>query len=330
MPNVITHGLMAQDVRSQLETPHVKQAIESYKRAYFLGCNGPDIFFYYNQWPWKDQIEAKRVHEIGNRIHQDSINAFYESWVWAINNETTAENKQILTAYLAGHLMHWSLDTIAHPYIFNQSGDMSGATKYWHYRFESAIDSKMVQEIKHLPLSSIHSSFFLHVSEKERALISRVYSTIVEETYEVYCPPFILEDTIKTGEQILRLMHDPKSWKVKVIGSLEKVVAEPWIFSSHVVFGEEEPYDVLNLKHRDWCHPADNTEISAESFVDLYDRSITRGIEVLEHLDGAINGQMDSYLDFIGEKSYDSGDNLHRPFIYYDSVYERGDFDGHH
>ena len=47
MPNVITHGLLAQQTLKLLPVSVVKDAIAKYPQAYLFGSNGPDFLFYY-------------------------------------------------------------------------------------------------------------------------------------------------------------------------------------------------------------------------------------------------------------------------------------------
>ena len=63
MPNVITHGLLAQQTLKLLPVSVVKDAIAKYPQAYLFGSNGPDFLFYYNVWPWLDQKENHRIGE---------------------------------------------------------------------------------------------------------------------------------------------------------------------------------------------------------------------------------------------------------------------------
>lgn len=324
MPNVITHGLMAQDVRSQLNAPLLHRAIDAHNVAYFLGSSGPDIFFYYNQWPWTNQDDAKVMHDLGNLIHKEKINAFYQAWIERIKQTDDQRTKEIYIAFLCGHLNHWALDTIAHPYIFNQSGPMEGKTRYWHYRMESMIDTKMCQNVKGLPLRKLHSSALLNVNAQERSIIAEAYAAVVRDVFAVACEGATLDTSIAQGVNILRIMHDPKMIKTKIIQLAEKLMNNPWVFSSHIVMGESDQYDELNLMHRTWCHPADDQDTSNASFLDLYDEAVVRGISTLEAFASVLENQRTSLDDILQDCSYDSGDALQREFRYYDSLYERG------
>ena len=139
MPNIIAHALCANDVLQQLSDSKLKQSILKYPRVFSMASSGPDFLFYYKALPFQEAKDAKLVHEVGNVVHKKWINRFYQKAIELLKAET--ENKEVLTVFLAGHLMHWSLDHKAHPFVFNRSGEIGGDTKYWHYRFESMIDT---------------------------------------------------------------------------------------------------------------------------------------------------------------------------------------------
>ena len=94
----------------------------------------------------------------------------------------------LLTVFLAGHLMHWSLDHKAHPFVFNRSGEIAGDTKYWHYRFESMIDTMMVKQIKGYKLSEVKSYEFVDSKPEHRKIIGDFFRKIVLSVYNLDFP----------------------------------------------------------------------------------------------------------------------------------------------
>lgn len=327
MPNVITHNLMAEEVSRLVKTPRIKTAIQKYKKVFLLGSSGPDIFFYYNQYPWTNQALAKETHAIGNRVHTENINAFYQRGIELIRREKRSSVVDIQLAYLAGHLMHWALDVCAHPYIFNQSGDLDGPAPacYWHFRMESMIDTLMLQEIKDIPLTMYHPAMFFKLNDLERQVVSQWYASILNDVFNENITRQRIEGCITTGYEILGLLHDPSGRKFKTLRIAEKAMGKTWAFTSHVVLGQaDHKHDILNLNHREWSHPADPTRRSTASFVDLYEQSILLGQEALDTLGQVLEDESLSMDSVLQNRSYDSGDDLRSPFINYDSVYERG------
>jgi len=149
MPNIITHALCAQDAIESIETPYLSALIAKYPRIYALGSSGPDFLFYYKILPWEKADPENRMRKIGNLIHSSRINDFYQSAIGVIQTTQDEPTRERMIVFIAGHLAHWALDSIAHPYIFAKTGVIgSGPTKYWHFRFESMLDTLMVTQVK--------------------------------------------------------------------------------------------------------------------------------------------------------------------------------------
>ncbi len=155
MPNVVTHGLMALDVYNQLESSRVKSAIKAYPKAYLLGSNGPDILFYYQGLPWQNEEKNQRVSDVGDILHTQKINEFYDEALRLISLIKDTKRQDILISYMAGHLQHWALDSLAHPFVFYRSGPLTGDRAYDHYRYESMIDALMLLYVKNKPLKAL-------------------------------------------------------------------------------------------------------------------------------------------------------------------------------
>ncbi|WP_232505389.1 zinc dependent phospholipase C family protein [Erysipelothrix larvae] len=324
MPNVVTHGLMALDVYNQLPPSTIKTAIKAHPKAYLLGSNGPDILFYYNVFPWQDQTLNKKVADYGNHVHSYKVDAFYNEAVSFINRLPDGKRKTILTAYLAGHLMHWSLDSTAHPFVFYRSGEIAGDTRFWHYRYESMLDSLMVLYVKRRKMTSLHATRFVDVSDDERRIIASFYSVMLERVFDIREDSEVIDSAIESMKKILVYLYDPRNIKLPLIKEYEKRFGEPWAFSSHLVSSDiDAKYDVLNLKHETWCNPTNAEDISTQSFVDLYNESIDLGIDGLSVLQELFDGSRHTIDSFTQGKCYDTGRLEGVPMKFYDSIYDK-------
>lgn len=325
MPNLMTHALMGQDVLSRLDDESIRLAIEQYPQAFILGTSGPDIFFYHNVYPWQDARSGAVVHEVGNRVHREKVNDFYLAVV-ALIASSDDEKQALLLAYFAGHLMHWALDVTAHPYIFNQSGEIGRApTTYWHFRMESMIDALMIRSIKRLTMDSLSASEHLTLPSDQQVIITQAYQQILMQVFAIACPAETISKSIDTGRRVLKVLYDPHHRKYPFVRFIEQRMKKPWAFTSHMVTGQlDHEHDVLNLAHRTWCYPTDDSRTSKDSFVDLYEQSIVLGLNALTAFQEALNGRNEMLLKTLGNRRYDSGLDTDDPLIYYDSIYERG------
>lgn len=323
IPNVITHGLMALDVYNKLETSEVQMAISNHPRAYLLGSNGPDILFYYKVFPWENQELNQIIAKIGNEVHSTHINEFYTYAIALIHDIKDENRRQILLAYLAGHLMHWSLDSLAHPFVFYRSGEIDGPTRYWHYRYESMIDALMLAYVKRKDMRTVKVKRFLDVSDEERRAIASFYQMILAEVFDVVISPSVIDDAIVTMKRAVELLYDPKNIKTPVIKKFENQFLEPWQLSSHIVNSQlDSEHDILNLRHEAWSNPTDINDVSTLSFVDLYDYSIKLGQLLIDRFDAILKGDFDNFDDIIQDCQYDTGRPVGVEMKYYGNIYQ--------
>lgn len=325
MPNYITHALCANDILQELKHESLKIVIEKNPQVYAMGSSGPDFLFYYRTFPWLDQSQNKEVHNIGQVVHVEKVNEFYRNFVNYILEEKDQEVKEIEIAYLAGHLMHYALDTSAHPFVFFHSGEMKGASKYWHYRLESMIDTVMVKQVKKLDLAHIDAVGMVNSTLKVRKILSKIYRDVVNDVYGLDFDLSIYEECYETMPQVVKLLFDPHNLKFSWIQAGEKLAQQEWNFSSHMVIGKiDTEHDVLNLKKLPWNHPSDEQDVSNESFVELYQKAILRGLAILYALSDVLyhQGSKTKLLKVIGNLSYDTGKENAAKMQYYGSIYE--------
>jgi hypothetical protein len=321
MPNIVTHALCANDVLQQLPNLEIKRVIQKYPRVFSMATSGPDFLFYYKALPFQDSKDAKPVHEIGNVIHKKWINKFYAKAIELIQAEN--ENKEILLAFLAGHLMHWSLDHKAHPFVFNRSGEIAGESKYWHYRFESMIDTMMVKQIKGYRLNETKSYEFVDSLPEHRKIIGEFYRKIVLSVFNLDFPTEIYDECFVSMYSLSKMLFDPNTTKFPLVQAVEKTLDLYWKYSSHMVIGKlDTEHDVLNLNHTPWTHPCDNTEISTKSFVDLYDEAVLVGQAVLFRLNDIVFEKKKQSLDnILNDLGYDTGKANEMELKFYHSIY---------
>ncbi|MCG4436330.1 zinc dependent phospholipase C family protein [Erysipelothrix rhusiopathiae] len=325
IPNVITHGLMALDVYNELDVSTVQKAIKKHPRAYLLGSNGPDILFYYKVFPWQDQELNKIVADYGGIVHRTHVNDFYNQAVSFIKEMKDERRKTILIAFIAGHFQHWSLDSLAHPFVFYRGGEIAGATRYWHFRYESMLDSLMVTYVKGRDMASLKPKRFVDVDEEERRVIASFYQAMLVQVFGIYLEPLVIEEAICSFKKILNYLYDPHNIMTPVIQKLERKMAYPWAFSSHIVNSNiDARYDVLNLKRDTWSNPTNIDETSNETFMELYESSIVLGNECIGALNDALEHNEPVNFDaLLGNRRYDTGRPPGREMKYYDSIYQK-------
>lgn len=328
MPNIITHALCAQDALSTIENLRLKQLILKHPQVFSMASSGPDFIFYYHTFPWQDQSRCHEVYQVGNLVHSSHINDFYLKALDLIQQEQDPHIKEIQTVFLAGHLMHWSLDSSAHPFVFFHTGEMKGATKYWHYRFESMLDTLMVQKIKKFKLSETKSYEMVFSTQETQTIIAEFYEAIVTSVYGVSLGKGIYIECLQSMNTVSKLLFDPHQTKLPLIQLLEKQMKMPWKFSSHMILGKnDETHDILNLKHKIWNHPTDVNLTSNESFLDLYQKAVLRAQACLYSLEGILSNKLkyDSLVLILQDRNYDTGLANPGPMFSYRPMYGEGE-----
>jgi len=325
MPNIMTHALCAHDILQEFEDNDVYQSIQKNPSVYSTASSGPDFLFYYKAYPFQDADAAKQIHQIGEDVHKQNINDFYTKAVDLIKHEKNESKKCVLTSFIAGHLTHWALDSIAHPFVFHRSGEMKGKTQYWHYRFESMLDTIMVKQIKQLSLEKNPSNLMVTLKRLDIDVCAQLYCDIVNHVFKTHHSVDVFKQSFKDMALISKWLFDPHTRLFPWVQAIEKRLGVDWKYSSHMIIGDlDQKHDVLNLNHSTWSHPSDPLSLSNESFLDLYDRAILRGRTVLNAFNDVLfnDKPIDLMLEVLNNQSYDTGYSSAKPMHNYQSIYE--------
>jgi hypothetical protein len=323
MPNVLTHGLMAQRVFETMCEGEVVSAIKAHPQVYKFASNGPDFLFYYNAWPWLDQDEAKRVSEYGEQMHRGRVNLFMDTMVGIALKQNQLSARKIMLAFIAGYICHWALDSVAHPFVFYRSGSMAGNLKYYHFRYESNLDVKMVRDVFKYKLKDYPTRSFLNMTKNQEDVVAFLVSEAHKVTYNSDITKQDCLISMKHGKEILVPLFDPTGLVYPITRQAEKMLANNlWKFSSHMVSKNiDDSYDELNLKKELWKNPAEPSITSNATFLDLFEESIDRGYDALEVLEKMIHGEVNSLAETIQDRNFNSGHSTFMEMFEFDNIY---------
>lgn len=320
MPSLITHELFGKEVLRELPM-QLSKIITDNIQEFSIGTSGPDLFFYYNAWPWLNQEEAKKIAQFGSIVHSQHINDFFKVTFEEVKKHQTQEK----ISYLSGLLCHWALDKEAHPYVFNQTESSKGAnSSTFHRRFESHLDYLMLQLIRNQVPKDYPGYKLLNYDRQSIQAIYDIYHQSLFQVYHKEITPKIIETCLKHFYGIQKFLYDPKNLKLNVISSFEKVVLhKPNLFSAMIIPIEEDSLDILNNNHRTWHHPCTN-KANTTSFIDIFNNSIPIGQEVLtlfyKYLKNDI--ELEELLAFINNQSFETGLSVNSTMKYFDCIYE--------
>ncbi len=318
MPSMITHYLLAEDAYFNLNN-NLSNIIKDNYQTFSIGSNGPDIFFYYNCFPWLDQNKAKEVINYGSQIHAYKINEFFEALlknVKLLNNESSI-------AHTAGLLCHWAMDKVCHPYIFYKTNGQP-LSKYYHRQFESTLDTLVLKHYKHLTPASFKGYKLLVHDDKIADGILKVYQHPLKKVHNLNLTFDEVKRSLSHFYKSQKLLYDPKGTKKKYAEQIEnKIIKFPYAFSSMIVPKDYHiNLDIMNESKHVWLHPTTGVKHN-ESLYDLYELSKKTAIKVLELFnDYLTNDDLTQILAYINNQSFETGLGYYDEFKYSLCIYK--------
>jgi len=315
MPDILTHAYCADFARRHFDSNTViRQFIDRHLDAFYLGSQGPDFFFYYRIWPWKNE---KSVPDLAPLIHKTKTAEFLTAAIHDLKTEDVASvGTQMTLAYWMGFICHYALDSTAHPYIYYHAGIHNdeeaklNGDKHNHKFLENIIDtllSERFENIMDLPINQ-----YVCLPSRPASLkpvyehLTRVFNTVYEEELT----PDVVLESVNDMKKLAGLLHDPKKKRRKIYAKLEKMIAKPrYITTAAYPAASDMDLDYLNLKHKKWVHPCDVSLEYNHSFIDLFDQSTIYAAELMQYAWETFKDTNNLYdlEERLGNFSYDTG-----------------------
>lgn len=324
MPNIITHKIFAEEVVKDLHKSDIRNIIEKHPQLFYIGSNGPDFLFFSHAKPW-ESYKSHALNRLGSAMHATHINAFYETAIDCIRTQKKADTKEMMLAYLFGHLCHWALDKTTHPYIFYRTGDCHGVSAGYHHRFESMMDTMMLEKFHQLSIKDYPSYKICEYDEDMLKAIARIYVPVARKVYHQEVKVHDLREALNSWYDVQKMLYDPNNVKYHVLRGMERVIRKPWAISGNVVRPRvDERYDVLNEGKNIWKHPCDDTITSNASFLELFETAIQTAETVIEKAYGCVeyDAPVQHLSAVLQDAAYDTGMSGTREMKYFDIIYE--------
>ncbi len=128
MPAFLTHRAAGERILDKLEKGAVK-----HEKAFYLGCQGPDMLFFRNYHPWK---AARESLMLGVVMHSEKIRALFKNAL-GFARQYTKQDKDELVSYIAGFIAHYSIDKNAHAFVYGKAGKDSGIHHATEFMWDS-------------------------------------------------------------------------------------------------------------------------------------------------------------------------------------------------
>lgn len=330
MPAIITHSFFAEDTLRNIKDRILKNEISSRIDLFYLGAQGPDIFFYYKAKPW---IKYDGVEKLGTIMHENLVDTFFKNSFDYLDGLRGSTGFYDLLTYLAGYLCHYSLDRKTHPLIHYSAGIDNGLTKatrkYYnhHRRLESTIDYFSLLKRGIAPVS-FKSFELISTGKRFEPVLIDYYVSMLDKVYNTMITPKQVTSAIHDISSVLKNLYDPLGLKFLIYRLLELIMGTRGeITSSMIPRRLKNGMDYLNLDHRKWIHPCNAGYGSNESFWDLYDRALDEADKFMNFISGYLkNGHFsNNILDMTGNISYSTGIECGNSseLKYFDSIYDQ-------
>jgi|GEM_PF-5480411 len=164
------------------------------KKMFYLGCQGPDIFFY------KKYAVHTVPQNLGELIHESNTKDVFKEVFIYLKDHPSKE----LSSYVIGWVLHYILDKNIHPYIDSK-------TNWSHKRLEANIDTYIIDKYLNKPIFRMDSKDILKVTNAHDGVVS-LYQYVGRQ---VYNHPLTKDDYIKSLKHFL-LFHKIFNQKNKI------------------------------------------------------------------------------------------------------------------
>lgn len=320
MPNIVTHILFAREmVQSKLDT-RACALVNQDPQLFEVGSNGPDYLFFHDTTP-KHVMKKSKIRQVGTYCHRREVNAFYQDAIKTIRNESDPQIKKEETIYVMGHLCHWALDSVAHPYIFYRTGSGDKTSQFRHHRIESLIDAALLKVKLNTTIDEFKAYEICDVSMEQARAITRIYHSIAQNVYGIKERPHEYLQALNDWYFVQKLLYDRNGKKIRSFQRVEKLIGKIGLVSAMLVPNEpSDPCDIFNLNHKEWVHPCDKNLKSNDSFLDLFDKGLNRANHVINLFLDALEDESkeQEWIDFIANRNYTKGLSDNGPMTVFD------------
>ena len=143
MPSSITHQLIAEETLKRLPE-ELQKIIENSPDEYYLGAQGPDVFFFY-------RIGNRSEYNLGRFLHRYRVYDVFSFFLKAITDDVpprfTPASREKALSYILGFITHYCADSTFHPFVYNYL-DKTKSAKRVHQMMENDWDVYFLRELR--------------------------------------------------------------------------------------------------------------------------------------------------------------------------------------
>ncbi|MFC5528521.1 zinc dependent phospholipase C family protein [Cohnella yongneupensis] len=264
MPNLWAHIQFGRELLTELRQDEALRKPE-WKVAFQLGCQGPDFLFYHHYLPWQS---STALNQLGTLQHNVRCGLFLLS---LFEESRDREFTDPAVAYTLGFLLHHVLDRHLHPFVFS----LSGFRKWHHQRFETTMDSAIMHLRAGIHTGRVPVAPEIDTGDGLPGGLSGAFARISAAHYPALADrvtPALLDEAVRSMVSAQRLFFDPTGIKGRLTFGQIAPFSPP---------KRQPDWDVLNVARAPWIDPCDRTIVHRESALELWDRALADGREVM-------------------------------------------------
>jgi|GEM_PF-206929 len=298
MPSVITHYLLAEKVKEQLQ-------VRLYDEAFYCGAQGPDMLLLHRKLPW---LLGANLNQAGSELHKaDPAETF-----GFLSEYFRKNNNDIIKSYIIGFVCHYALDCAVHPYIYameelyaktaeEQTPGMTQTSI--HHQIETMLDVIALRGVTGKEPTKFRLTKAFTSDSQVRSAVVRLYEFILTKQLSIqnHRLPRMIDQSYKDTRRVFSVLNNTWLMKRWIVTGAEKLFKIPKRYSSLMrPILEDDDFDYSNEAGRPWQNPFTGEE-STQGFLQLFDEAVQRAVILVNAFLSQTLVQEAGHLSFSGQ-----------------------------
>ncbi len=247
MPSAITHYLCGQRVLEKLKERELVKVID--ENAFAWGCQGPDFLFCHRFLPW---MRGESIARYGSLIHRTDPNKVLSSMISYIK-----EKKELRSSsYFLGFVCHYSLDSVAHPYVDFLGDKMEKENVKiekgsGHVIVESTLDTVFLRYEKEIIPSEVKLQSYFPKDNEVQKIIADMYKYLIFNLFGEDASYENIFQSTKDSISIFSALNDKTGLKRNILEKVGKF-AKFDVAKHFRPIIEDDDIDYANVSKETW------------------------------------------------------------------------------
>ena len=277
MPALITHCLFGEEAVNRGTIPQLDGAdVPAHElRAFYLGCQGPDPFFFAVTTP-----RGGVARKLAGAMHRGRVSESFAA-VRTDLAKLPEGDRQAGRAFAYGLLAHYALDRCAHPYVYALEDELCGADESLadarsevHAIIESEIDCGILDAYRGCSTAEVAPVSVLAGDPRATRPAGALMASVANRVFGLGLRPVDYEGALGDMRLCYRLIEPSGSRRTRWLGTLERVVrphSQLAALAHRTDQGADNPS--MNPRRRSWTDPFKGSD-SSEGFVEVFERAL--------------------------------------------------------